>query len=111
MNQTILKTIEYLNEVASTDYQPTFQPTIDALTTLMDLGYGLSDFKSVIDKKWSQWKGTKYQMYVRPSTLFGKNFENYLNEPRTTKTNTIEQLSKSVQKAKQFNWKMDSKRC
>lgn len=105
---TILKTIEYLNEVTQSDYSPKYPATVNALTELMKLGYNLTDFKKVIDKKYKDWKGTKFQTYVRPSTLFGKNFENYLNEQRVTK-NPIEQLKSSVNKAKQANWRLDSK--
>lgn len=109
MNMTIQKTIEYLNEKTNSDFIPNFPETIKCLTSLMEVGYGLEDFKKVIDKKWEQWKGTKYQMYIRPSTLFGKNFENYLNEPqRTTKNNAIQQLFRAVQGAKQTNWKLDN---
>ena len=103
---TILKTIEYLNEVTQSDYSPKYPATVNALTELMKLGYNLTDFKRVIDKKYKDWKGTKFQSYVRPSTLFGKNFENYLNEQRVTK-NPIEQLKSSVHKAKQANWRLD----
>jgi uncharacterized phage protein (TIGR02220 family) len=103
---TILKTIEYLNEVTQSDYSPKYPATVNALTELMKLGYNLTDFKKVIDKKYKDWKGTKFQSYVRPSTLFGKNFENYLNEQRVTK-NPIEQLKSSVHKAKQANWRLD----
>jgi uncharacterized phage protein (TIGR02220 family) len=103
---TILKTIEYLNEVTESDYSPKYPATVNALTELMKLGYNLTDFKKVIDKKYKDWKGTKFQSYVRPSTLFGKNFENYLNEQRVTK-NPIEQLKSSVHKAKQANWRLD----
>jgi uncharacterized phage protein (TIGR02220 family) len=108
MNITIVKTIEYLNHVSNADFSPHFPDTTDALNKLIALGYGLEDFKKVIDKKWQDWKGTKFQNYIRPSTLFGKNFENYLNEQRVTK-NTIQQLSTSVHKAKQANWRLDSK--
>lgn len=109
MSQTISKTIEYLNAVTGNDYSDKFPASANALTQLIKMGYGLADFKKVIDKKWQDWKGTKYQNYVRPSTLFGKNFENYLNEQRTPK-NSIEQLKSSVSKAKQANWRLDSKR-
>lgn len=109
MSQLIIqKTVEYLNDVAGTDFSPAYPETINALTNLIKLGYGLDDFKTVIDKKWDSWKNTKFQMYVRPSTLFGKNFENYLNEPRTTK-NQLTKLFDSVNRAKQTNWKLDKK--
>jgi uncharacterized phage protein (TIGR02220 family) len=110
MNSMIFKTIEYLNSIANTDYSPNYPETLKSLTQLIESGYGLQDFKNVIDKKWEQWKGTKYQMYVRPSTLFGKNFENYLNEPRTTKTNQFTKLINSVQRAKSSNWRLGSGR-
>ena len=99
MSQTISKTIEYLNSVTGNDYSDKFPATVNALTQLIKMGYGLPDFKKVIDKKWHDWKGT----------LFGKNFENYLNEQRTPK-NSLEQLKSSVSKAKQANWRLDSKR-
>ena len=44
-------------------------------------GYTLEDFIAVIDYKTSKWKGTEWEKYLRPSTLFSaKNFENYVNE-------------------------------
>jgi uncharacterized phage protein (TIGR02220 family) len=107
--ETIRKTIEYLNSKVATDYTPDFKPTVDSLQSLIKMGYALADFKTVIDKKWEQWKGTKFEMYIRPSTLFGKNFENYLNEPRNPKTSTIQKLVNSVQSAKQHSWRLDTK--
>ena len=104
---TIRKTIEYLNSKAGTDYTETFSPTVELMTSLIAMGYGLADFKTVIDKKWEQWKGTKFEMYIRPTTLFGKNFENYLNEPRNSKKSTIQKLVNSVQSAKQHTWRLD----
>jgi uncharacterized phage protein (TIGR02220 family) len=110
MNLNIYKTIEYLNSVADTDYSPEFPPTIEVISALINVGYNFEDFKKVIDKKWVDWKGTKFEQYIRPSTLFGKNFENYLNEqPRNSKNNPFQKLSESVKSAKQANWRMDSK--
>ena len=103
----IRDTIQYLNSVAGTQYSDTNIDTMNIIFSLMDRGYELDDFKSVIDRKWEQWKGTEYQKFVRPSTLFGKKFENYLNEPRITKASTIQKLANSVQSAKQHRWRMD----
>lgn len=44
-------------------------------------GYRLEDFQKVVDIKLSQWKNTKYEKYLQPSTLFGTKFDQYLNEP------------------------------
>lgn len=110
MSDTIIRrTVEYLNHVTGADFSPDFPDTVETIRRLVELGYGLDDFRTVIDKKWSHWKGTKFQNFIRPSTLFGKNFENYLNEQRTTKANPIQQLSGAVERAKQANWRLDKK--
>ena len=103
----VREAINHLNAVAGTNYSDTNKNTQNAIFSLMDRGYELDDFKSVIDRKLQQWKGTEYQKFVRPSTLFGKKFENYLNEPRTSKASTIQKLSNSVQSAKQHRWRLD----
>ena len=108
-NFVVREAISYLNSVAGTNYSDTNKNTQNAIFILLDSGYTLDDLKSVVDKKWEQWKGTDYQKYVRPSTLFGKKFENYLNEPRTSKTSTIQKLANSVQSAKQHSWRLDKK--
>ena len=106
----IRKTVEHLNHVTGADFSADFPDTVQTIRALVELGYGLDDMRKVIDKKWLHWRGTKYQNYMRPSTLFGKNFENYLNEQRNTKANPIQQLSGAVERAKQANWRLDKKR-
>lgn len=109
MKHIIRETIEYLNYVTQSDFRSDFDPTVKDLTHLIEAGYKLEDFKKVIEKKWADWKGTEFENYMRPSTLFGKKFENYLNEsPRITKSR-LYQLASATQKAKQSDWKLDSK--
>jgi uncharacterized phage protein (TIGR02220 family) len=104
---TINDTVNYLNSVAGTKYSHADPYVIDALYILIKEGYGYDDFKLVIDKKWSDWKGTEYQQYVRPETLFGKKFKKYLHEqPRIAKSGII-RLAKAVGQAKQADWKLD----
>ena len=43
-------------------------------------GFTVEDFKKVIDVKAKSWVGTDFEKYLRPTTLFGTKFENYLNE-------------------------------
>ena len=40
----------------------------------------VEDFKKVIDSKSKEWLNTDFEKYLRPATLFGTKFENYLNE-------------------------------
>lgn len=51
------------------------------LTRIYDHGRTLDDVKSVIRRKNSQWENdSRMAQYIRPSTLFGEKFEEYLNE-------------------------------
>ncbi|MFY8161979.1 MAG: conserved phage C-terminal domain-containing protein [Candidatus Kapaibacteriota bacterium] len=104
--QVIQETIDYLNMVANTNYSYNFPSTIKSLNKLIELGYNYEDFKSVIDKKWKEWKGTIYQEFVRPTTLFGEKFENYLNEQPRVRKNTITKIASAVSKAKRTSWKL-----
>jgi uncharacterized phage protein (TIGR02220 family) len=101
------KVIEYLNNVTGTSYSASYPETVQNINRLLSLGYGYDDMISVIDKKWNQWKHTKFKQYVRPSTLFGANFENYLNEPVKPSNNAFSKLAESVQAAKRHFRGMD----
>ena len=44
----------------------------------------------VVDNMWTDWRGTEWEKYLRPSTLFGSKFENYLNrKPQNKGANGI----------------------
>jgi len=105
-NIIIYRTINYLNSVKGSNYQQITFANNEDLCKLIDKGYGYSDFKKVIDKKWNQWKGTRFEEYVRPSTLFGNKFETYLNEQSNSEAK-IAKLFKSVEQAKLTDWKLD----
>jgi hypothetical protein len=77
--------IDYLNEKADTKFKASSQATQKLIRSRMKDGYGLDDFKHVIDVKVAEWYGTDYAKYLRPKTLFGTNFENYVNQPLTKK--------------------------
>ena len=73
---------------------------------LISKGYIFEDFKKVIDLKWNEWKGTKFQQYVRPATIFGNKFETYLNEQSPSQIK-LTKLHNNVEKAKRTNWRLD----
>lgn len=78
---TYKEVIEYLNNKAGTGYKYTTKATQRLIKGRIKEGYNLDDFKKVIDKKSAEWKGTEWEQYLRPSTLFAPtNFENYLNQ-------------------------------
>ncbi|AQY55075.1 hypothetical protein [Geobacillus phage TP-84] len=80
--------IDYLNEKAGTKYSHTGsanQKLIKARWNEMakinkDRDWIVAQFKHVIDVKTAQWKGTEWEKYLRPSTLFGNKFDQYRNE-------------------------------
>lgn len=75
--------IEYLNEKAGTNYRSSGQATKRHINARVAEGFTLDDFKTVIDKKCAEWKGSDMEKYLRPETLFGTKFESYLNAPTT----------------------------
>ena len=72
--------IDYLNINANTSYRVNTKNTQSLINARMKEGYKVEDFKKVIDIKSKEWLGTDFEKYLRPATLFGGKFENYLNE-------------------------------
>lgn len=72
--------IDYLNRKANTNYRPTTKNTQSFINARVKEGYTVEDFKKVIDSKSKEWLNTDFEKYLRPATLFGTKFENYLNE-------------------------------
>lgn len=77
--------IEYLNEKAGTAYRAGAKDTQSHIRARFEDGFTLEDFRTVIDKKCAEWKGTEMEKYLRPATLFGTKFESYLNQHGTNK--------------------------
>ena len=71
--------VEYLNQKAGTSYKPNSKNTVKHINARLTDGFTVDDFKTVIDKKCAEWKGTDMEQYLRPETLFGTKFESYLN--------------------------------
>lgn len=75
--------ITRLNEKSGMNYRPTSKATQSHINARLTEGFTVDDFYTVIDKKCIEWKGTDMEKYLRPETLFGTKFENYLNAPIT----------------------------
>lgn len=73
--------LDYLNEKAGTHYRHS-KESDRFINARISEGYTVENFKTVIDKKVKEWKGTEMAAYLRPSTLFAAgHFEEYLNAP------------------------------
>ena len=73
--------VSYLNEKAGTAYRATTKATQQHINARLSENFTVDDFRKVIDNMCKKWKGTEMAEYLRPSTLFGPKFENYLNTP------------------------------
>jgi len=105
-NILIYRIINYMNLISGSQLNPIDYIYNKDLLSLIDKKYNFDDFKKVIDKKWNQWKGTEFEKYVRPSTLFSEKFESYLNE-QSNREAKISKLFKSIEEAKRANWNLD----
>lgn len=76
--------IARLNEQAETAYRANSKATKSHINARLAEGYTVEDFYTVIEKKCTEWRGTDMEKYLRPETLFGSKFENYLNAPAAT---------------------------
>lgn len=73
--------IDYLNEKTDSHYKANTPKTKQLVQARLKEGFTVDDFKTVIDKKTATWlKDNKMNKYLRPLTLFGTKFEDYLNE-------------------------------
>lgn len=73
--------IGYFNKKANANYRPTTETTQKLIDTWLRQGFTVEDFKTVIDRKCSEWLDTDMAKYLRPSTIFSNKFEEYLGAP------------------------------
>lgn len=77
--------IAYLNQVMDKSFKY-IDKNMKLIDSRLKEGFTLDDFKTVIDKKVSEWSNTDMSKYLRPETLFGTKFDGYLNqEVKTSK--------------------------
>lgn len=83
--ETIKNVINYLNSKLNSKYSDKAQQNTKYINARINEGHTFEDFKTVIDKKHAEWKGTEWEKYLRPETLFGSKFEGYLNQTNYNK--------------------------
>lgn len=72
--------ISYLNSKTNSNYSSKTLKYQDLIIARLEEGYTVDDFYTVIDKKHKDWKGTDYEKFLTPNTLFGPKFDTYLNQ-------------------------------
>ena len=99
--------IDYLNEKAGTEYV-VGEPELNRVRSLLDAGYTPTQMRTVIDKKCAEWMGDeKMRGYLRPSTLFGDKFGEYLASPVSM---ALERERETNRKRSELSRQLDEKR-
>jgi len=87
--------ISYLNLQAKKNFKVNTASHKKFIKARLKEGYVLEDFKKVVDVMVAKWKGTEYEQYLQPQTLFGNKMDNYLNQPMpkrsTILTSTVDE--------------------
>ena len=103
VDKPYIEIIEYLNMKTGSKFKPTTKPYIQAIRSRLKEGYTVDDFKTVIDKKCREWKGTKLEKYLTPKTLFApSHFDTYLN------SNEIAAMTDTERKVAELNALIDA---
>ena len=83
-NENIYIIISLLNSICNKQYKTNTKKTRDLIKARLKEGFTIKDFEIVITKKHDEWQGTEFEKFLRPSTLFGTKFEEYLNQESST---------------------------
>ena len=90
-----IEVISYLNLKAKKNFKVNTTSHQKFIKARLKEGYVLEDFKKVVDIMVAKWKGTEYEQYLQPQTLFGNKMDNYLNQPMpkrsTILTSTVDE--------------------
>ena len=79
--------LSYLNQRAGTSFKTDDAESVHMISDLAHAGYTEDDMRHVIDVKVSDWLGNPVaERYLRPSTLFGSKFTEYLAQPKSADT-------------------------
>lgn len=82
--------ISYLNLKAKKNFKVDTASHQKFIKARLKEGYVLEDFKKVVDIMVAKWKGTDYEQYLQPQTLFGNKMDNYLNQPMPRKVHSFQ---------------------
>lgn len=90
--EEIKAVVACLNDAAGTSFRSGSKETRRLITARLNEGYTVEDFRRVIDSKVTEWRGTEFERYLRPGTLFGTKFESYLNAAKAPRQDEMQRL-------------------
>ncbi len=95
--------IKYLNFKTGAEYDPDDPDNVQYVTDLLDAGYSDNDLMKVVNKKCSEWMNDSVmRSYLRPSTLFGSKFAEYLAQPESLQAETERKKTDELKDVKTY---------
>lgn len=99
----VVETIQYLNELNGTNLRTDTKATCRLIEQRFAEGYTVTELKEIIEYKVAEWRGTEWEKYLQPDTLFnGEKCAKYRNQVQNAKDKG---LTASQIKAKPTNGK------
>jgi uncharacterized phage protein (TIGR02220 family) len=96
---TIKYIVSILNDKLGTKYKYSSEYIARLIKARLGEGFTPEDFEIVISKKLQEWKGTRFEKFLRPETLFGTKFQSYLNEIHTEQEPAVPKYSNASAEA------------
>lgn len=95
----ITRLIEHINRKAGRNYDPRNEYNRGYIADALNDGATFEECKGIIDEKSKEWGGTNIAKYLRPSTLFGEKFPDYLQKYRERKNKKIKYSTFTAEEA------------
>lgn len=89
----VMEIVAYLNVVIHKNYKYNSKYIREKINARLNEGYKVNQFKTVIKKKYEEWKDTEFEQHLNPIILFGNKFEIYLNQKINGKKETVKEPS------------------
>lgn len=95
--------IEFMNKLAGKRFRK-IESNRKGIRARMAEGYTEMDAYNVVKRKWAEWKGTEWEKYFCPETLFRPgNFEKYVNAPATSPAAKPDKYANARRMYKEFH--------
>ena len=99
----IIEVIEHLNDITGSKFRASGVANRNPIVSVLNQGYKVADLKMVIENQYMSWGNDPVMCeYLRPSTLFGNKFENYLNAAIQRKNNANKPNATSNKKSANY---------
>ncbi len=95
--------IEFMNKLAGKRFRK-IESNRKGIRARLEDGYTEMDAYNVVKRKWAEWKGTEWEKYFCPETLFRPgNFEKYVNAPATSPAAKPDKYANARRMYKEFH--------